>query len=306
MAQQTTARRPKGTKMNRKAHHLRRMASLSALASAALAASGGPGEAAIIYHPTHGASVLPLPGGNQLQISFSGLFTFSSTNSGGRSFYGPKGRIDRESRGGSRTRGFRIAAGGVPFRTKEGAIALARKGQTFGQIGSGSGRGSLAQSRRDLRGKNSGVRYFYAPPAVSLTVPSSFAYSSVRSGLTFSRHSVRQQVSQFANASSGGFVRHRITHDTYRIIAGYGDQYALFRFSVGPQTDYGWLELDLGIDSLGYPIVTTVAYAYDNSGKPIRAGAIPEPKRLPLALGALALGAVGVREWRTRRAKPAT
>ena len=245
---------------------LRRMVSLSALASAALAASGGPGEAAIIYHPTHGASVLPLPGGNQLQISFSGLFTLSSTNSGGRYFYGPKGKISRESRGGSRTRGFRIAASGVPFRTKEGAIALARKGQTFGQIGSGSGRGSLAQSRRGIRGNVSVVRYFYAPPAVSLNVPSSFAYSTVRSGLTFSRHSVRQQVSRFSSASGGGFVRHRTTHFTYRIIAGYGDQYALFRFSVGPQTDYGWLELDLGIDPYGYPVVSTVAYAYDTSG----------------------------------------
>ena len=99
--------------------------------------------------------------------------------------------------------------------------------------------------------------------------------------------------------------RHRTTHFTYRIIAGYGDQYALFRFSVGPQTDYGWLELDLGINPYGYPIVTTVAYAYDTSGKPIPAGytGIPEPAQLPVALSALSLGAIGLREWRKSRRK---
>ncbi len=87
-------------------------------------------------------------------------------------------------------------------------------------------------------------------------------------------------------------------------LAGYGDQYALFRFSVGSQTDYGWLELDLGPS--GYPadpVVSTLAYAYDTSGKRIPAGytGIPEPPRLPLALSALTLGAIGLREWRNRR-----
>ena len=287
--------------MNRKVDHLRRMVSLSALASATLAASGGTGEAAIIYHPTDGAFVLPLPGGNQLQISGS-LGTNNFHTTGTHYFYGPKGRITRNRASGTRTNDFRVSAAGVPFRTKGGVIAIARTGQTFGQIGSGSGGGLLALSQHHLHRTFSFVRYFYAPPAVSLTVPVSYASSNARSGLTFSRHSVRQQVSQFANASSGGFKRSRIEHDTFGIIAGYGDQYALFSFSVGPQTDYGWLELDLGIGPY-FPIVSTVAYAYDTSGKPIPAGytGIPEPPQLPLALSALTLGAIGLREWRKHR-----
>ena len=82
---------------------------------------------------------------------------------------------------------------------------------------------------------------------------------------------------------------------------GFSDEYALFRFSVGPQTDYGWLELDLGIDPYGYPIVTTVAYAYDTSGKPIPpATPIPEPQ-LPLWPSALSLWAL----WPARMAQTA-
>jgi hypothetical protein len=82
---------------------------------------------------------------------------------------------------------------------------------------------------------------------------------------------------------------------------GSGKQYALFRFDVGSQTDYGWLELQLGNIGDSAPFIRLIGYAYDTSGKPIPAGAIPEPKHLPLALGALALGAVGLREWRKKR-----
>ena len=67
----------------------------------------------------------------------------------------------------------------------------------------------------------------------------------------------------------------------------------MFSFDVGSLTDYGWLELSvngLNVDVLGY--------AYDNTGKLIKAGAVPEPQHLPLALGALAFGAIGIRELR--------
>ncbi len=78
--------------------------------------------------------------------------------------------------------------------------------------------------------------------------------------------------------------------------ANYSREYALFSFDVGSLTDYGWLELSvngLNVDVLGY--------AYDNTGKLIKAGAVPEPQHLPLALGALAFGAIGVRELRKKR-----
>ena len=65
---------------------------------------------------------------------------------------------------------------------------------------------------------------------------------------------------------------------------------------MGGQTDYGWLEL-----SGQYPIVDVLGYAYQTNGKPIKAGDVPEPQRLPAALGALALGAIGLKEWRKKQ-----
>ena len=83
-------------------------------------------------------------------------------------------------------------------------------------------------------------------------------------------------------------------------------QYALFSFTdpATSQPDYGWLEMSAYMSSRGGPRVTVIAAAYDPSGNPLPAGAgapIPEPQRLPIALGALALGAIGVREWRKKR-----
>jgi hypothetical protein len=66
--------------------------------------------------------------------------------------------------------------------------------------------------------------------------------------------------------------------------------YTLFRFDVGSQTDCGWLKLALGNPGGDKPFIKAIGYAYDTSGKPI-----------PLALSALALGAIGVREWRKKR-----
>ena len=57
--------------MGRSSERRRRWASLSALAGAALAASGGTGEAAIIYQGLGGIgpdATLSLPGSNQIQV----------------------------------------------------------------------------------------------------------------------------------------------------------------------------------------------------------------------------------------------
>jgi hypothetical protein len=64
--------------------------------------------------------------------------------------------------------------------------------------------------------------------------------------------------------------------------------------------NYGWVELQTTATT-GFP-ATIVGYAYDNSGAPIAAGAVPEPgTTAALALGALSLGAVGLRRWRLAR-----
>lgn len=93
--------------------------------------------------------------------------------------------------------------------------------------------------------------------------------------------------------------------NTTLIPSPYSDQYALFRFKVDAQTDYGWLELSLSYPSTGGPTFTILGYAYDTSGNPIPAGytGIPAPPQLPLTLNALALGAIGLHEWRKNRSK---
>ena len=116
-------------------------------------------------------------------------------------------------------------------------------------------------------------------------------YRRIRYGYIFSYGPTR---------SIGLINGYRHTAVTSYSPASYSNQFALFRFDVGSQTDYGWLELSLrnGFDT--GPIVDVIGYAYDTSGKPIPAGAVPEPKHLPLALAALALGAIGVRELRAK------
>lgn len=66
---------------------------------------------------------------------------------------------------------------------------------------------------------------------------------------------------------------------------------------------YGWVEISLLNPAAGPgPEVTIFGYAYDNTGAHLATGAVPEPAPMALlALGALALGAKGLRSWRRNR-----
>ena len=69
----------------------------------------------------------------------------------------------------------------------------------------------------------------------------------------------------------------------------------------GGAVAYGWMRISLGATSGGQPRAI-VEYAYENTqGMGIMAGAVPEPSTLAL-LGVMAAGALGVREWRKRKA----
>jgi hypothetical protein len=95
----------------------------------------------------------------------------------------------------------------------------------------------------------------------------------------------------------------------------YTDKYALFEFENGSNTYYGWVELSLQINGSNGPSgaagpnLTVVSYAYTTDpNNPILAGELteenttPEPAPFELTgLGALALGAVGLRRWRAKR-----
>jgi hypothetical protein len=87
----------------------------------------------------------------------------------------------------------------------------------------------------------------------------------------------------------------------------YTGRYFAFRFkdsTKGGQVDYGWLQATLNdVSSPDNMPLTITEYAYDDSGNELPMGqtisAIPEPTSTALAgLGALVLGAAGIRRWR--------
>lgn len=85
---------------------------------------------------------------------------------------------------------------------------------------------------------------------------------------------------------------------------GYDQKYLGWQFKDGGALRYGWVEVSLGIGTGTGPRVTIYGYAYDNSGAQITMGAVPEPAPMAiLAIGALTLGAKGVRAWRHNRTR---
>jgi hypothetical protein len=88
----------------------------------------------------------------------------------------------------------------------------------------------------------------------------------------------------------------------------YNDKYLLFEFKdstqVGSPMRYGWVELSLantaGNDAA--PDIAIEGYAWDTTGAHLASGQVPEPSSTALlALGALTLGAKGLRSWRKNR-----
>ncbi len=109
-----------------------------------------------------------------------------------------------------------------------------------------------------------------------------------------------------------------VTRTRVGLTGSFRDQYALFEFNNGGVEDYGWVQLslswsglELGVDKVHpdeappeTPYLTISDYAYDSSGAFIPAGdtGVPEPASVELAgLGALMLGAAGVRRWRAAK-----
>jgi hypothetical protein len=96
-----------------------------------------------------------------------------------------------------------------------------------------------------------------------------------------------------------------------RTPASFDHEYLLFKFKdstqVGSPLRYGWIDVSLFNPgtATNTPLVTVWGYAFDNTGAPLPTGTIPEPAPVAmLALGALTLGATGVRAWRRNRPAP--
>jgi len=91
--------------------------------------------------------------------------------------------------------------------------------------------------------------------------------------------------------------------------ADYNHKYLSFQFDDSTQanaTRYGWVEIGLTINgyNAGGPLVTVYRYGWENTGLQPTMGQtpVPEPSSAAvLALGAMALGARGMRTWRQKR-----
>jgi hypothetical protein len=93
--------------------------------------------------------------------------------------------------------------------------------------------------------------------------------------------------------------------------ASYNHEYLLFEFKDSTQPlnplRFGWVELSLAntAGNSNFPDIAIEGYAWDTTGANIAAGQVPEPSAPALlALGALALGATGLRSWRKNRPAP--
>lgn len=91
--------------------------------------------------------------------------------------------------------------------------------------------------------------------------------------------------------------------------SGYDHQYLAWVFSDSTQSGalrYGWVEISLALYTYagGGPNVTVWGYAYDNTGAKPTMGQAPVPEPTSgalLVMGAMALGARGLRKWRQQR-----
>ena len=113
--------------------------------------------------------------------------------------------------------------------------------------------------------------------------------------------------SQIAGAAFAGATMALSTFFGGHTPSSYDHNYLAFEFldtTHGGRATYGWVNVSLGYTGNG-PDVTIFGYAYDDAGNQIPMGATvaPEPSSMAiLALGALTLGAAGVRSWRRNRA----
>ncbi len=73
-----------------------------------------------------------------------------------------------------------------------------------------------------------------------------------------------------------------------------------FRYNDGSQDNYGWANVTWDI----FSISINVPYWSDTGS--IEAGQVPEPAQVAVGLGALALGAAGLRRWRNGKSKAGT
>jgi hypothetical protein len=105
----------------------------------------------------------------------------------------------------------------------------------------------------------------------------------------------------FSNSVGSIFLSASLDNAT-NITSG-ASTYIGFRFKPSSTILYGWANVTL-TDGGSYGTFVINEWAYDDSGSSIQTGqtsAVPEPATYALGLGALALGAAGLRRWRKQK-----
>ncbi len=131
---------------------------------------------------------------------------------------------------------------------------------------------------------NPGGAGTYVTSTAGGTMTLNLALGSLISGANFfgSNSSTAAGAAQFSLNSSNNLVGFRFLNEATGVL------------------NYGWMRISLSTAPGAQPR-SIVEYAYENTGAGIGAGVIPEPSTMAL-LSLMAVGAVGVRAWRKRKA----
>ncbi len=148
-----------------------------------------------------------------------------------------------------------------------------------------------------------------APPAVltanALVGPTNFAFQGFGANLYFWGPGNSQAYSTtggaWINFSIPTFTSSSSLSDLKNMLGG--TNLIGFRFQRSGQTHYGFASISIGISDANTGFITINRWGWEDvANTPISASAVPEPGNAAMGLGALALGAAGLRRWRRRRA----
>lgn len=167
-------------------------------------------------------------------------------------------------------------------------------------------------------GKGAALRFATTSGHLAIVGPGMTWSGFSHSNRGFGRVATQRSRYTFTRTTDGGTTSTQVRFRT-GLTGSFSNQFALFEFNNGGVENFGWVQLSLSwfgdfildekvhgkeIGTFALPFLTVSDYAYDSSGAFIPAGdtGVPEPDSFELAgLGALMLGAAGVRRWRTAK-----
>jgi hypothetical protein len=253
--------------MRIKKKNVARLASLSALGAGALGVAAGPAQASIVYHAFGPPLSItpPATGSSQVMIgsgAVGSLFELIGLH-GGYSRGNGTPTVWTFAR-----KSLVVIADGLFRRTTSSWTSRVRF--PVRNLGGGLSQ-HLVSAGAQWTAKTSMAFFDVAYRGKSYTLPGS------------------NTIAIFAKGDTGGV-----------------EKYLLFKFQGAGGPLYGWLGMSAAVTTTSGPTVTLDGWAYDDSGNPIDAGdegnTVPEPGGMAAGgLAALALGATGLRRWRSAR-----